>query len=74
MLVEETDQTYDLLVVLNVAVVVSKFVLVINGVPSVMCSGDLLMLKLLVVTWDTMGLYRLLVEDVSIPIFELNGL
>ena len=44
-----------------------------NGVPSVMCSGDLLMLKLLVVIWDTVEPYRLPVEDVSIPILALNG-
>ena len=37
-----------------------------NGVPSVMCSGDLLMLKLPVGTWVTMEPYKLLVEDVSV--------
>ena len=37
----------------------------INGVPSVMYSGVLLMLKLSVVTWVILVLYKQLVEHVS---------
>ena len=43
------------------------------GVPSVMCSGGLRMLKLLVGIWVTVEPCRLLVEDVSI-LFALYGL
>ena len=42
-----------------------KFWLMISGVPSVMHSGDWLMLKLLVVTWATVVPYKPLAEDVS---------
>ena len=70
-LVEEIGQMLisGLLVVLIQAVAVLRFSLAINGVPSVIHSGDLLMLKLSVVTWATVVLCKQLLEDVSIAVY-----